>query len=198
MIAAAAQFQRRPGLRAGTHMWTAPVPQEFFQGLIGSLTSICPACWCGWSTAGQDGFRDASSKQPGDLCRPMGPTECLAPRIDRSYHLIYSCSSGSAGRRHHQPADLLSDGGCIKHPPTIVTLARRQQLPGDAGNLVGERDRCKLGRFARQQRHQPGAGWPRPFLACWITAVAPDTSTLRNISSPARVILPSLVLPPVE
>jgi hypothetical protein len=29
---------------AGTHMWTAPVPQEFFFGLIGSLASICPAC----------------------------------------------------------------------------------------------------------------------------------------------------------
>ena len=27
----------------GAHMWTAPVPQEFF-GLIGSLASICPAC----------------------------------------------------------------------------------------------------------------------------------------------------------
>ena len=39
-------------------------------------------------TAGQDGFRDASSNQPHDLARPMGPTECLAPRIDRSYHLL--------------------------------------------------------------------------------------------------------------
>src|SRR5665213_4448035 len=29
------------------HMWTAPVPQEFCDGLIGSLASICPACWCG-------------------------------------------------------------------------------------------------------------------------------------------------------
>src|SRR5579863_4094071 len=29
---------------AGTHMWTAPVAQEFFDGLIGSLASICPAC----------------------------------------------------------------------------------------------------------------------------------------------------------
>jgi kynurenine formamidase len=28
----------------GAHMWTAPVPQEFFEGLIGSLASICPAC----------------------------------------------------------------------------------------------------------------------------------------------------------
>ena len=30
--------------KAGTHMWTAPVPQDFFEGLIGSLASICAAC----------------------------------------------------------------------------------------------------------------------------------------------------------
>jgi IS30 family transposase len=33
-----------PNTKAGTHMWTAPVPQEFLHGLIGSLASICPAC----------------------------------------------------------------------------------------------------------------------------------------------------------
>src|ERR1700726_1175945 len=43
-----------------------------------------------------------------------------------------------------------------------------------------------------------GDAWPRPCLACWITAVAPATNTLRNISSPARVIVPSRVLPAVE
>ena len=38
-----------------------------------------------------------------------------------------------------------------------------------------------------------------PLLtACRITAVAPTTSTLRNPSSPARVITPSLTLPAVE
>lgn len=30
--------------KARTHMWTAPVAQELF-GEIGSLASICPACW---------------------------------------------------------------------------------------------------------------------------------------------------------
>src|SRR5882762_1792178 len=40
-----------------------------------------------------------------------------------------------------------------------------------------------------------GDARPRPRRACWITAVAPATSTLRNISSPARVIVPSRVLP---
>src|SRR5450756_793817 len=37
-----------------------------------------------------------------------------------------------------------------------------------------------------------------PRRTCWITAVAPTTSTLRNPSSPARVITPSLTLPAVE
>src|ERR1700742_1603973 len=37
-----------------------------------------------------------------------------------------------------------------------------------------------------------------PRRTCLITAVAPTTSTLRNPSSPARVITPSLVLPAVE
>ena len=32
-------------------------------------------------------FRDASSKHRSDLYRPMGPTDFLAHRIDRSYHL---------------------------------------------------------------------------------------------------------------
>jgi hypothetical protein len=32
-------------------------------------------------------FREASSKHASDLYRPMGPTDCLAARIDRSFHL---------------------------------------------------------------------------------------------------------------
>jgi hypothetical protein len=38
--------------------------------------------------AGQDGFRDASSKHPSDLWRPVESTECLASWIDRSHHLL--------------------------------------------------------------------------------------------------------------
>jgi len=38
--------------------------------------------------AGQDGFRDASSKHPSDLWRPVDSTECLASWIDRSHHLL--------------------------------------------------------------------------------------------------------------
>jgi hypothetical protein len=28
------------------HMWTAPSLQDVCSALIGSLASICPACWC--------------------------------------------------------------------------------------------------------------------------------------------------------
>ena len=38
--------------------------------------------------AGQDGFRDASSKNPNDLWRPAESTESLASWIDRSHHLL--------------------------------------------------------------------------------------------------------------
>ncbi len=38
--------------------------------------------------AGQDGFRDASSKHPSDLWRPVESAECLASWIDRSHHLL--------------------------------------------------------------------------------------------------------------
>src|SRR6267378_6891745 len=80
---------------AGTHMWTAPVPQEFFGSDRIACIHMSGLLMRSQWIAGQDGFRDASSKQPRDLLRPMGPTDCLAPRIDRSYHLLLSCSSGS-------------------------------------------------------------------------------------------------------
>src|SRR2546423_14869748 len=51
-------------------------------------------------------------------------------------------------------------------------------------------------RFSRASSQRDG--WPRPRRTCWITAVAPATSTLRKNSSPARVILPSRVLPAAE
>src|ERR1019366_10421725 len=106
-------------------MWTAPVPQEFFDGLIGSLASICPACCCGWWPLAKMVFRDASSKHASDLYRPMGPTDCLAPWIDRSYHLSPFAAPA-------QPVDELADrlislGGerrCHRHPRAVVTFAR--------------------------------------------------------------------------
>ena len=88
----------------------------------------------------------------------------------------------------------------------IVVLAADHQLPGDAGHLVGQRHGGELGRFALQQLDQPRRGLAPvpcqgqalPRRTCWITAVAPTTSTLRKASSPARVMPPSRVLPAVE
>src|SRR6202171_2272608 len=87
---------------------------------------------------------------------PMGPTECLAPRIDRSYHLLLlqlrlSRLANSADRL----ISLRGECRCTKHPRAIVTFARRHQLPGDAGNLVGERHRREFWRLALQQGDQP-------------------------------------------
>jgi transposase len=66
-----------------------PPCKDFSSGLIGSLAIICPACW--WRphmTAGQDGFRDASSKHLSGPQRPMDFPECLSSRIDRPHHLL--------------------------------------------------------------------------------------------------------------
>src|SRR5882757_10304625 len=86
--------------------------------------------------------------------RPMGPTDCLAPRIDRSCHLSPLAAPVQPARRTCRPADLLC-GERAKHPRSVVTLAGRHQLPGDASNLVGERHSGKLRRLALQQRHHP-------------------------------------------
>src|SRR5450631_3775894 len=121
---------------------------------------------------------------------PMDPTEYLAPRIDRSYHLVSSQLRLGRCRRTHRAADLLIGGRrYARHPRAIVTFARRHQPPGDAGVLVGKCHGREFRRLALEQVKQPARRTPRALRACWITAVAPATSRLRNISSPARVIL---------
>ena len=81
----------------------------------------------------------------------------------------------------------------------VVAFAADHQLPGDARGLVGQRHGRELGRLALEELDQPGRGMCLvPCCTCWITAVAPTTSTLRKASSPARVITPSRFLPAVE
>jgi hypothetical protein len=46
--------------------------------------------------------------------------------------------------------------------------------------------------------HAARAPPPRPLRTCLTAEVAPTTSTLRKVSSPARVMTPSLTLPAVE
>src|SRR3954464_15088870 len=111
-------------------------------------------------------FRDASSKHAGDLYGPMGPTDFLAPWIDRSCHLSPLAAPARPVWRTRRPADLL--GGqrrCVRPPRAGVTLACYHQLPGDAGILVGERHGGELWRLARQQREQPGR-WTAAAVLC--------------------------------
>src|ERR1700722_188643 len=94
---------------------------------------------------------------PATLLRPMGPTDCLAPWIDRSYHLLLLQLRLGRVWRTRRPADLLGgERRCTRHPRAIVTFARHHQLPGDAGNLVGECHGRMFRRLTLQQREQPG------------------------------------------
>src|SRR3981189_8028 len=101
----------------------------------------------------------SATRAPNNLTtflRPMGPTDCLAPRIDRSYHLSPLAAPAQPVRRTRRPADLLSgECRCARHPRAVVTFARRHQLPGDAGNPVGERHCGEFWRLALQQRDEP-------------------------------------------
>src|SRR5450631_2884627 len=135
--------------------------------------------------------------------RPMDSTEYLAPWIDRSPPsplLQLRLRSDRRAAKARQPGRSLLRGvrRCHRHALRVIALARYHELPGDAGSFVGERHRREFGDLRDSSARSQGEGRPRPSFACWITAVAPATSTLRNISSPARVILPSRSLPAVE
>src|SRR6202158_710900 len=101
----------------------------------------------------------SATRVPNNLTtflRPMDSTDCLAPRTDRSYHLSPLAAPARPVRRTRRPADLLSgECRCARHPRARFPPARRHQLPGDAGNLVGERHRHEFWRLALQQGDQP-------------------------------------------
>ena len=141
--------ERDPGPICGRPPW-----HKRFGGLIGSLASICPACWCG--RFGPLAKMVSATRAPinhATWVRPMGPTGCLAPRIDRSYHLL---PLAAPARRTRSADPLGGSRGCSLHPCTFVTPSRHHQLPGDAGILVGERHGCEFRRLALEQGHQPG------------------------------------------
>ena len=144
-------------------------------------------------TAGQDGFRGGSSTQNGDVFYATG-LHGVSPNSDRS--------DPPPARRLARPElgvrrddALLS--GCRQGAPDR-RLAADHELPGDARRLVGERDGGELGRLALESSTSQGEWLVRPRLTCWMTEVAPATSTLRSVSSPARVMPPSRCLPAVE
>jgi len=72
-----------------SHMWTAPSSQGcravFDRIACDHMSGLFVQSHV---TAGQDGFRDVSSKQSDDLQWPLAVPECLTSRIDRSHHLL--------------------------------------------------------------------------------------------------------------
>src|SRR6266849_6390877 len=130
-------------------MWTAPVPQEFF----GSDRIACihfPGLLLRshWFV----GKMVSATRAPNNHATFFGQ---WVPRTVSHLGSIDPtiCSSLAAPaqpvRRTRRPADLLSgDSRCARHPRAVVTFARRHQLPGDAGNLVGERHGREFWRLA--------------------------------------------------
>src|SRR5439155_15967021 len=79
-----------------------------------------------------------------------------------------------------------------ERPPLTISFQATRAI------LLANATATSLAGLRLRRSSNQGGEYPRPFSACWITAVAPATSTLRNVSSPARLITPSRVLPAVE
>ena len=134
--------------------------------------------------AGPDGFRDPL---------PNGRATFLATTLhglcgssDRPISIFSSSPAPAADER--------SGGGRrrpVGFPLVIMAHTMRAILlaKATAASLRGLRP-------SRLSSHCETAG--RPGLACWITAVAPSTSSCRSRSSPARLMPPSRCLPAVE
>src|SRR5437660_10984442 len=83
-------YRSTTGISTLSHMWTAASSQGYFGQCSDQIACVHMSGLFSRShmNAGQDGFRDASSKHPSDLWRPVESTECLASWIDRSHHLL--------------------------------------------------------------------------------------------------------------
>src|SRR5713101_5379319 len=117
---------------------------------------------------------------------------------------------GSTDR--HLAAAVLASARCTRYRwwagsgllRTSVGLAAHHHGPDDTGHprpapgqalLASATAASFFGLRANNPRSHAEA---RPGLACWMTAVAPSTSSRRRLSSPSRLILPSRCLPAVE
>ena len=182
-------------------MWTAPSSQEVVQRFDQiACVHMSGLLMRSHMNAGQDGFRDNEFQT---VVRPLRGhwvyRSVTLSWIDRSHHLLIFLQV-LASAQH----------GCSLIAPRVwpismrrlrtsrtVSFPRHHHLPGDARGFVGQRYGSQLRRLALEQSTAKVTALPLR-RACWITAVAPATSTLRNASSPARVIAPSLTLPAVE
>src|SRR6478609_5330889 len=111
---------------------------------------------------------------------PLGPTECLTSRIDRSHHLLVSSklrpqremkialtpNSSCLGYRGCLRAIARARAAGVAQAHGIVAFPADHQLPDDAGGLVGQRHGRQLGWLALEKIDQPGRGmsFSPPYL----------------------------------
>ena len=144
-----------------------PLASVFISAVNGWRPSvICPACWRGLESAGPDEVRRPSAPdQGGELWAPdplrsvrwssivspcRSSRRCRARQtLEPAFSFRVRCSRLGSG--------LGVDGGA-------EDLAGGDDRPDDPGELVGQRHRHDLGRFARSERGQPVA---QRALALW-------------------------------
>ena len=199
---------RRLPLHSRCHMWTALCLQDDVVGFRDRI--VCVHVRPSRALAHERWPRWVPRREAQTTMRPRSATGIcgFAHVLDRSNA---TCSSSCKVR--HQPG---TDAGlpCSVPGPILqgaccacgcwfhgVSFARDHQLPGDAGELVGQRHCHELWRLALESFPTQAANLSpsrlRPSRTRLIRAVAPTTSTLRRPSSPARVITPGLALPAV-
>ena len=113
--------------------------------------------------AGQDGIRDTSSKQLGDLVEGHCVKRSVS-RLGSIDHAICSLSCKFWHRLSTVADELLPVSGrslshsrrTQRHGFYAVDVATHHHLPGDAGDLVGQRDGDRFRRFALEQLDEPG------------------------------------------
>jgi hypothetical protein len=143
-------------------MWTAPVSQEDLGMIFDQIACVHMSGFLLRSrmNASQDGLRDSSPKQVGDLDRPLASSACLASWIDRSHHLLITLqvlASAQYGGVPRSRAWLISlncarqGGGGFRR----VSFACDHQFPGNAGQLVSQRHGDQLRRLTLEKLLKP-------------------------------------------
>ena len=114
-------------------------------------------------TAGQDGFRDASSKHASGPQRPVDLPECLSSWIDRPHHLLILLQVPASAQRGTVvlfvvvPIAGRSLGG-TNHDSLrcCIGFTTYHQLPGDTSDLVGQRHGSEFRWLAVEKVDEPG------------------------------------------
>lgn len=122
---------------------------RLLQSLVGA--AMYPTCRCGLScAAGHNAIRAAQVPIVSSHLKCTAPVGFPDPAVSTGFvHQLLSALSNLVG--DHSPCLVLCDGRLPVAP------AVRHQCPDHPGGLVGQRNRCHLGRSPRHQLHEP---WP--------------------------------------